>query len=254
MSYTKQSVLYSTLFHLLILLVLFLITFNHEPRLSREFIEILAFEMQELPRPEQLASVRPPAGAGRPEQVEPVIAPAQQIDIPEVSVPFEEPFDISALPQRADRNVVSPIHRATVQDTLMRAALPPSTVSDNQPITTSGIGVQGQRVGLEGFADEIRGQLEGLLRDGIELEGDVVNRLIVRHVRPEFPMGVGDNVTGRVTVQFTVVENGSVHNIVPVRMDRAEFNNVAIEALRQWEFNRSDRSHTGQITFNFRRE
>jgi TonB family protein len=73
--------------------------------------------------------------------------------------------------------------------------------------------------------------------------------MIVSRVIPDFPEGVNRN--GSVTMEFTVVPNGSVQNIVVTRRGEPEFEQVSLAALRQWTFNRADRSHTGRITFNF---
>jgi len=256
MAYTKQSVIYSVIFHLLILLVMFLITFQHEPSRVREFIEIIAFEFIEPPREQPIATAPPaqPMAAIERQPVsppQPIEVPAQQIDVPTITTPVLEPaVDISQLPQRADRNVRSDMHRGAVQDTLMRATVTtpiisetPQTLATNQTTLSTG-------VSLEGFSEEIRTQMGTFSQ--YRLDGDVINRLIVSRVVPEFPESVMRN--GTVTMQFTVVENGSVQNITVIRRSEPEFEAVSVAALRQWVFNRADRSHTGQITFNFRRE
>jgi TonB family protein len=257
MSSSKQGILISTLVHLLMLFFMFAVNVRYQQPLVREYIEIIAFEfvepLVEIPVTRQPAGVLPrqPVPAQQPTtqiRQDPILA--QQIDIPEVTIPDFEPIDISQLPERADRNVRTNIHRAAVQDTLMMTTIPSPTISDITQATNPGQTTPGHGVNLEGFADEIRTQAGNLAR--FSMEGDVINRLIIENPLPAFPTEVQRN--GAVTMEFVVVPNGSVQNIVITRRSEPEFDRLSLQYLRQWTFNRADRSHTGRITFNFTRE
>ena len=169
-------------------------------------------------------------------------APPQHIDIPTVRTPAHDPVDISHLPDRADRNVVGADQRAVIPDApgITTPVIDTPTTPRTEPTPVTPIGV-------DGIADDIRQQLGSILEP--ELIGDVLNRTVISRQLPTFPEGITRH--GTVTLHFTVHEDGSVRNIRTVRRDEPEFERVAIAALREWRFNRSTRSHTGQITFTF---
>ena len=256
MSSSKQGILISTLVHVAIVLLMLSVNIRYREPQIREYIEIIAFEFEFVEPIIETPVTRQPAGV-LPRQPNPVQQPqtqvrqdpilAQQIDVPEVTIPDFEPVDLAQLPERTDRNVRTNIHRAAVQDTLMMTTIPSPTISDITQATNPGQTSPGHGINLDGFADEIRNQAGHISQ--FRMEGDVVNRMIVSRVIPDFPPGVNRN--GSVTMDFTVVPNGSVQNIVVTRRSEPEFERVSLAALRQWTFNRADRSHTGRITFNF---
>lgn len=250
MTLVRQSFIYSLLFHIFVIFLLLLIKFHSEPVITREYIEIITIEKIESPRAQTAGSGRPAQKETNKTAVSTQDAMAQQIDIPKVTVPDYEPVDISSLPQRSSRNVRSDAYKANVQDTLMRARISPQSVTESSPSLVANNVTPTSNVGLEGLAEEIRAQKGSFSQ--YKLDGDVINRTIVKKVLPDFPKEVMKN--GTVTLHFSVVENGSVQNILITRKSEPEFEKVSIEALRQWIFNRSDRVHTGQITFNFKLE
>jgi len=258
MTDSKQGVLVSVLVHVLILLLMFTVSIPYHSEQIVEFIEIIAFEFIEPPieRPvtSQTTGVTPrqPIPETIP-QTQTVQDPAraQQLDLPEATIPDFEPVDLAHLPDRiADTNVRSDMHRTTIPDSLMRGTITTPVISDVTQASNPGQTTPGHGINLHGFADEIRTQAGHISQ--YRMEGDVTNRVIVNRVIPDFPPGVNRN--GTVTMDFTVAPNGNVHNIVVTRRSEPEFEQVSVAAMRQWTFNRADRSHTGSITFNFRLE
>jgi TonB family protein len=235
---------------------MFVVTIPDQRAEDLVFVEILAFDEFLPPPPERpLVTTRPAAVLPRqpnPAQqpiTQPIQEPAQaqMIDIPEVTIPDFQPVDLASLPERTDRNIRTNIHRTTIQDTLLLGTITSPIISDISQATNPGQTTPGHGLNLDGFADEIRTQAGHISQ--YRMEGDVINRTIVTRVIPEFPPGVNRN--GSVTMEFTVVPNGSVHNITVTRRSEPEFEHVSVVAMRQWTFNRADRSHTGRITFNF---
>ncbi len=62
-----------------------------------------------------------------------------------------------------------------------------------------------------------------------------------------------------VTLQFNVLPDGSVEQIIPVRKTDELLESAAINALRTWRFEAlpsqiEQKSQTGKVTFNFKLE
>jgi TonB family protein len=102
-------------------------------------------------------------------------------------------------------------------------------------------------VNVPGLGDEIRANLSGT--SSFQLHGDVINRTVINGPLPTFPEHIQE--TGTVTINFTISASGIVQSPEVTRRSIPEFESAALTAIRQWVFNTSDRSHTGQITFNF---
>ncbi|MCL2062816.1 MAG: energy transducer TonB [Candidatus Cloacimonetes bacterium] len=251
MTQRNQGIIFSVAFHILVLISMYFIHFQaNTPPAVREFIEYIVIDIATPPITEQIATTRPPATTESQFVENPHLEATQHttdIDLPIVEHPDLDPVDIGSLPQRADRIAQGTLHGTALQDTLMRATVPTRNVFDSQPgAVTNPLG-QGANVGIEGFADEIILQTGNISQ--FFIEGDVINRTVIGRVLPEFPENLQRN--GSVTMTFSVIENGTVQNIRITRRSEPEFERVSIEALRQWSFNRADRVHTGQITFNF---
>ena len=249
MTYKQQSILYSFLFHLIVLGLFYSIHFQTAAPPVQQLIEFIMFEPIEPIAISQPATTRPQAATeGMMGDIPHQEATVHQtdIDLPNVTFPELDPVDISSLPERADRVVVGNVHGTALRDTLMRATIPTANVFDTpQGVVTNPFG-DGSSVGIEGFADEIKLQTGSISH---LLQGEVRNRTIITNVLPEFPENIMRNAS--VTMEFTVVENGSVQNVRITRRSEPEFERVSVEALSQWIFNRDNRVHTGQITFNF---
>lgn len=273
MTTTGKGISFSILIHIAILIIFYFIHFNIEKVSKPEFIEIIALETIRTP---QIQTSSRQAAAPKPQKVneinsgapKPQMAQAQQIPVPEVKVPDFEPVDISQLPQRASRNIRSDLVKASIDDTLMQTRLHTqtgnignlsgsvsgTTGNTQQTTGTAGVSISATGsladIGLEGLTEYIRNQQGNY--SGYKLDGDIINRTIISKVLPDFPENVQRN--GAVTIQFTVLENGYVSNLVITRKSEPEFERVSLEALRKWVFNRADKSNTGIITFHFRLE
>ena len=156
-----------------------------------------------------------------------------------------EMVDISSLPQNRQRNRPFSDVRPTDATGLNPTHNPNIPSSAN--ITYHTTHHTTQNINLDGFTDIIKSRLGST--SVYDLEGDVVNRNLIKSVLPEYPPNVMKN--GSVTMEFTVATTGLVHNVQIVRGSEPEFSVISAEALRQWAFDRADREHSGRITFNF---
>lgn len=78
------------------------------------------------------------------------------------------------------------------------------------------------------------------------------NRIVLYKVLPRYPQGY--NVNAQIRLKFTVSPDGVVTNIVPLQKGDPVLERAAIEALRQWRFNRlkENKEMYGIITFTFK--
>lgn len=78
------------------------------------------------------------------------------------------------------------------------------------------------------------------------------NRIVLYKVLPKYPSGY--NVNAQIKLKFTVSPDGVVTSIVPLQKGDPVLERAAIEALRQWRFNRlkENREMYGIITFTFK--
>jgi TonB family protein len=237
----------SVALHLLVFAFLLFTTVDIATPTVTEFVEIIFLDTLTLQVPTP-AVVRQPAITPPVPQIEqPAATPPQVIDIPVVVTPdFEPLIDVSLLPTRIDDSVAGTDRRALVPDS---PGVTAPIISD-ATTTLAPTPVDVPSIAIEGFTEEIRGQT-GSIADPL-LTGDVINRTVLHRVLPDFPEGV--TRTGTVTLAFRVAGNGNVQNIRIIRRGEPEFERVTTEALRQWRFNRDpqNRSHDGQITFEFR--
>jgi len=245
MTSTQQSILYTVLFHMLVVGIMFLIHFElPEPPPILDYIEFITFENL-VPPPQRQLIVNNQGEQNAGSQA--MVPNAQQLDIPETTIPEYVPFDWANLPDKADHTQAGNLYQTSYQDSL-QAQQNVYATSDNPANTGQSTNPS---LNLGGMGDAIKSEMGSTTN--YDLQGDVRNRIVRSSVLPTFPAGVTQN--GSVTLQFTVLPNGSVTEVSLSRMSSVpEFNNVSVAALRDWRFNESDRSHTGQITFNFRLE
>ncbi|MCX7880424.1 MAG: energy transducer TonB [Ignavibacteria bacterium] len=78
------------------------------------------------------------------------------------------------------------------------------------------------------------------------------NRIVLYKVLPKYPTGY--NVNAQIKIRFTVSADGSVISMVPLQKGDPVLERAAMEALRQWRFNRlkENKEMYGIITFTFR--
>jgi TonB family protein len=250
MTHSQQSVLYSIIFHGLVILCMFSIKFQMESSHRREYIEIIAMDIepvQPLTRvvttPAADASAQVTTQESQPQTTPALSALPQNINTPTVSTPDVSTFDISNLPTRGERVINTPLGHETRIDPSMGIA------HTTTPGNTGTSAATTNRPGLnvDGLGDEIRANLRG--SSDYQMEGDVNSRIPINSPLPTFPEHVQE--TGTVTISFTIAASGIVQNLNVTRRSIPEFESAALTALRQWVFDTSDRSHSGQISFNF---
>lgn len=78
------------------------------------------------------------------------------------------------------------------------------------------------------------------------------NRIVLYKVLPKYPPGY--NVSAQIKIRFTVSPDGIVSSMIPLQKGDPVLERVAMEALRQWRFNRlkENKEMYGIITFTFR--
>jgi hypothetical protein len=249
---------FSFIIHSLILVLLFLLKVHIENEPQQEFIEIIALESVVIPKqqPIKASVITSKKVNNQKSETTPQSAQVQQIEVPKTVIPDFEPVDISSLPKKDNRNIKSTLYKANIDDTLMQAKLNTqydvigNQVSDDlNQSNDSIVETDFSDIGLEGLTMEYIRNSTGDY-SGYKLEGDVINRTIVKKVLPEFPENKSIDAT--VILQFKVSEAGKVENIIITKKADAEFEIVSKNALKQWIFNTSNQSHTGIITFHFR--
>ena len=249
MNSIHQSILFSVLFHGLLVVSMLFVKFTSEQVDIPEFIEVVLIDRFEPLKP--IVTPAPSASSSNSSLGDEQYTPPSTstiINVPDVSSPNFEPVDISNLPERADKNTPGNTNNQTsVLDHLLQPNLNQTNVSNNLNIgqTNTGTGIT-----LDGLGEEIRTQTGKF--GHWEMKGEIINRTIIRQVLPEFPPNIQKN--GVVTIQFNVLPNGSVQNPVITRKSEPEFEVAAISSIRQWVFNIADKTHTGQISFNFKLE
>jgi len=246
MTSTQQSILYAILAHGLLILAMFLYTFpiNIPMPTLDYYVEFVTPDTMPIPPERQISS---PSGGEQNIQSQPIVPPAQQLDIPEVTTTDEEDFwNFSNLPDKVDQDRFGNLLQTSNQSDLQATQNIMSQTNSGSTTNVAG----NTAPGLDGLSDAIKS--EAGTPSATNIEGDARNRTIISKTIPEFPPNVNRN--GSVTMEFTVQQDGSVSNINVTHKSEVEFESVAINALKQWLFTPADRSHTGRITFNFRLE
>ena len=228
-------------FHMLILFFLMLYHVKMPERLEIDQIEVIALE-------EIKTETSDPAQSrvGEKGKQKPSPAYAQtKVTLPGSTVNFEDAVKIHHLPvKKSDR----------INESLLRSQVDDQLLASNSPSLSSGSKNElliGNKVGLSTDTNE----RSGLISDGnssFQIEGDVISRQILKKELPKYP----DNIQkdGTVRLQFTVLPDGSVGDIVIIKKSDPVFENLSIQALHKWKFNRSDRKNTGIISFHFKME
>ena len=85
--------------------------------------------------------------------------------------------------------------------------------------------------------------------------GNGIGRRLLSGKIPMYPEGMNKEL--RVILQFTVLPDGSVGDIIPLQKTDEQFERVSISALRTWRFdplpsNMEQRNQVGRVPFNFK--
>jgi len=78
------------------------------------------------------------------------------------------------------------------------------------------------------------------------------NRVVLQKKLPRYPQGV--NTGAQIRIKFTVSQDGTVTSMIPLQKGDPMLERAALDALRQWRFNRlkDNKDMYGIITFTFR--
>ena len=78
------------------------------------------------------------------------------------------------------------------------------------------------------------------------------NRVVLQKKLPRYPQGV--NTGAQIRIRFTVSQDGTVTSMIPLQKGDPMLERAALDALRQWRFNRlkDNKDMYGIITFTFR--
>lgn len=86
------------------------------------------------------------------------------------------------------------------------------------------------------------------------IEGEAAHRSVVYKILPRYPEGLQKTATVR--VQFTVLPDGQIGEMIPLIKSDAELERLTINALKQWRFNplpanQPQQAEIGIITFRY---
>ena len=233
-----KALLYSAIFHVILLLVLALVrvNFRFEPP---EFTEI-SFAVVPSPAPAVQAASRPPAPSTKTKPEE--TSAAQQA---------ERGSDIIKLPKRRMLEPEEPQLTARDAGKLSPTEAPSALIPDkieprNLPsplehATTTGTGDKvlpsplptdlGSKASPAPSPQTTAGKDQPFF-----IEGEAAKRTILVKVIPKYPEGV--NREAVVRIRFTVLPNGMVGRAVLMRKGgEATLERITLEAFRQWRFN-----------------
>ncbi|MBN2830085.1 MAG: TonB family protein [Candidatus Cloacimonetes bacterium] len=100
---------------------------------------------------------------------------------------------------------------------------------------------------LEKFVDSVNSNRRD--NSPFLLEGDVLLRQILTKKIPEYPKNNRQNA--KVILEFEVLPDGSVKNIIVLKKASPEMETLSVQALKQWRFNPigTDKSVKGKMTF-----
>lgn len=124
-------------------------------------------------------------------------------------------------------------------------------IKDSQGSGSKDIGkADGNPLGT-GLGDKGIGPGSGFGLGDIEWGGGG-NRIVLYKVLPKYPRGY--NVSAQIKIRFTVSPDGVITSMVPLQKGDPVLERAAMEALKQWRFNRlkENKEMFGIITFTFR--
>ncbi len=141
-------------------------------------------------------------------------------------------------------------------------SLPGTPGSGSAASTSGGVPVQTAAESQSGGASQGRGgsgsgtgQTSGAgSGQPFTIEGDAAQRLIVKQVIPDYPEGLQRQAV--LQFRFTVMPDGRITSLVPMRKGDPVLEEVTLNALRQWRFNPlspqvEQRNVQGIITFRY---
>lgn len=249
----KRGLIISFGFHILLIVIGFFIFFEIIPAQLFKQIEILEFRMERVPVT-RVTDYRPVRSIGEPsirdfDQGQNTNLAPLRVDLPKVTTEFDDPLEridtprhqeVATTPIKLDDaigNTMSRVQSSVAQDA---SDLGASRIQE-QPLTATG--------------DDYLDHLASLIGNSSDsptayyLEGEILQRTIVKEVVPEYPAGLQRNAT--VTIQFNVHPDGSLSHLIITKRDEAILEELSLKSLAQWQFNSIPQNvvQKGQITF-----
>jgi TonB family protein len=249
----KRAVMISLAFHILLIFIGYLIYYEIVPEQLIRQIEIMEFRMERVPVT-RVTEYRPVRSVGEPgirdfsEGQSTNLAP-QRVELPKVMTEFDDPLeridtpkhqDIATTPIKLDDqigNIVTGVRSPVAQDA---QDLEVGRIQE-QPLVSAGTDY------LEHMSSVIGEKSDS--PTAYYLEGEILQRTILKEVVPEYPIGLQRNAT--VTVEFNVHPDGSVSDLIVTRRDEPLLEELSINSLAQWQFNPIPQNvvQKGRITF-----
>ena len=253
----RNTLALSAMLHLLLLIAFFLIRLVPEFE-TAEFAEIGFISSTTSTRPPRPAPARRPAA-------QPAVSTEPEVDQsppaePEAPEPIDLPkrrmlADEEPLPLRPENSKVDP--NAGIGE-----RIPPSASSSTRHSSRNldpGKPSAERSPALEGAPLRDLGTGTGTaLQPGkampFTIEGDAADRRILAQVIPEYPAGL--NKEAVVQIRFTLLPDGSVGQMIPVRKGEPTLEEITMAALRKWRFNplsaaAPQKNVQGIITFRY---
>ncbi len=254
----KRAVMISLGFHVLLIFIGFFIHYEIIPEQLFKQIEILEFRMERMPVT-RVTEYRPVRRVGEPgisdfsEGQSTNLAP-KRVELPKVMTEIDDPLDRIHIPKHQDIATTPIKLNEQIGNTMARLRSP--VAQDAHDLEASKIREQPLAV----TGDDYLEHLTSLLGDKSDsptayyLEGEILQRTIVKEVVPEYPAGFQRNAT--VTVQFNVHPDGSVSDLIVIRRDEPVLEELSIKSLAEWQFNPipQDVIQKGTITFIYQLE
>jgi outer membrane biosynthesis protein TonB len=228
------------LIHLLFILFLYLYQIQFPKRLEVENIEVIAIEDFLQNNIENNSSA--PASNTKNNTLNSQVSIAQtKISLPGTTSNFEDAVKVHNLPLKRDK---------IINDKLMSSKIDESFSSKSQSLNNNLSA--SHSAGLGNSPSALSGSGTNTI-DGsssFKLEGDAVNRQLMKKVLPKYPDDMQKD--GVVSLKFAILPDGTVSEIVIIKKSDPVFENLSISSLNQWKFNRSEKKNTGIITFHFK--
>ncbi|HPY96365.1 MAG TPA: energy transducer TonB [Candidatus Cloacimonadota bacterium] len=245
----QLSWLIAIVFHLLVLLFMLLFTIYFPPLNIIEKIEIIALDDHQMQSNNIVQDISVeeglPAQNNEGNNNTQARTNSPKISLPSSTENYETAVKVHNLPMKRKKDLDQSLYESNVEDNLFA-----NESNTGGSLSDKSGGVSNITSPRSNYGGRDAGISEGLLN--YQLEGDAVNRHVLKKVLPKYPDNM--QIDGTVRLQFIVLEDGNVGDITIVKKSDPIFENLAIQALNKWKFNRSDKKNTGIISFHFKLE
>lgn len=245
MKENQLSWVLAILIHIIFICLFILMKINFPLRLEVENIEVIAIDQFMNIEDDSKQSAHQSPSSSQSEAS--AISAQSKISLPISSHNYEDVIKVSSLPMKREKQINQHLLNDQIDESFGNSqSLKPNS---DQKIKTSVSG-NGNSQYINSLGKNSGGSSEGT--SSFSLEGEVINRQLIRKKVPEYPEGMMKD--GTVSLKFTVLPDGSVSDIVIIKKSDPIFENLSISSLNQWKFNRSDKKNTGIISFHFKIE